>query len=92
MTVNNYGVRYLTGTGPFPKPGPQRHFVFGVATVWLAATGRAFYIGADIAGFALGASLIAVGALASTTHFCIPSVIYNTVFGRRNEPAVRGRS
>jgi hypothetical protein len=32
------------------------------------------------------------GASASTTHFCIPSFIHNTVFGRRNRPAVSVRS
>ena len=88
----NYGARYLTGTGPFPNSGPQRRFVFTVATVWLAATGWAFYIGADITGFVLGVLLILVGGLASTTHFCIPSFIYNTVLSRRSEPAVRGGS
>ena len=50
----NYGMRYLTRTGPFPNSGPQRHFVFVVATVWLIATGWAFYVGADIVGIALG--------------------------------------
>jgi Domain of unknown function (DUF4395) len=87
----NYGVRYLTGTRPFPKQGPQRRFVFGVATVWLVVTGCAFYIGSTVVGFALGLPLILVGALASTTHFCIPSFIYNAIFRRRNESAARGR-
>jgi hypothetical protein len=84
------GFRYVTGTRPIPNSGPQRHFVFGVATVWLVATGCAFYVGADIAGFALGGPLILVAALASTTHFCIPSFIYNTVFaGRRHQESVQ---
>jgi hypothetical protein len=55
--------------------------------VWLIATGWAFYVGADIVGIALGVLLIFVGGLASTTNFCIPSFIYNTVVGRRNAPA-----
>jgi hypothetical protein len=81
----NYGVRYITGTRPFPKSGPQRRFVFGVATVWLAATGWGFYIGSAIVGFALGVPLILVGTLASVTHFCIPSTIYNAVVHRRSQ-------
>ncbi len=88
----NYGFRYVTGTRPIPNSGPQRHFVFGVATVWLIATGWAFYLGADVVGFALGVPLILVGALASTTHFCIPSFIYNTVVnhaGRRHQESVQ---
>jgi hypothetical protein len=78
----NYGLRRLVHTGPFPNSGPQRRFVFVVATAWLIATGFTFYIGADIAGIALGVPLIVVGALASITNFCIPSLIYNTVAAR----------
>ncbi|MGH3675877.1 MAG: DUF4395 family protein [Mycobacterium sp.] len=87
----NYGFRYLTGTGPFPKSGRQRRFVFGVATAWVLATGWAFSLGSNILGLALGAALILVGALASITHFCIPSFIYNTVLGRRPQPTYGGR-
>jgi len=88
----NYGFRYVKGTRPFPNSGPQRYFVFGVATVWLVATGWAFHVGADFVGFALGVPLILVAALASTTHFCIPSFIYNTVVnrtGRRRQESVQ---
>ena len=79
----NYGMRHLTGTGPFPNSGPQRHFVFVVATVWLVATGWAFYVGANIVGIVLGLLLIFVGGLASTTNLCIPSFIYNTIGRQR---------
>ena len=85
----NYGMRYLTRTGPLPTSGPQRHFVFIVATVWLTATGWAFYAGANVVGITLGVLLILVGGLASITNFCIPSFIYNSVVGRRNAPAER---
>ena len=84
----NYGVRHLTGTGRFPNSGPQRHFVFAVATGWLLATGWAFHVGADALGIALGVLLIFVGGLASTTNFCIPSFIYNAVTGRRSREEV----
>lgn len=79
----NYGFRYVTGTRPFPKSGPQRHFVFTLASAWLVATGWAFHIGADTVGFALGVPLIVVAAVASTTNFCIPSFVYNAVGGSR---------
>jgi hypothetical protein len=87
----NYGARYLTGTRPFPKQAPVRRFVFGVASVWLVATGWAFYVGSDILGFVLGVPLILVAVLASTTHFCIPSFMYNSIFdraGRRMQAGV----
>ena len=53
-------------------------------------TGWAFYVGSDIVGFVLGEQLILLAAVASTTNFCIPSFIYNSVVGRRDtlkEPA-----
>jgi Domain of unknown function (DUF4395) len=81
----NYGARYLTGTRPFPKQAPVRRFVFGVAFAWLLATGWAFYGGSDILGFALGVTLILVAVLASTTHFCVPSWIYNGIFDRAGQ-------
>ena len=87
----NYGVRYLTGTRPFPNSGPQRHFVFVVVTVWLVATGWAFYLGADIVGFALGVPLILVAALASTTNFCIPSLSTTASSADGHDPAVERR-
>jgi hypothetical protein len=88
----NYAFRYLTGTGPIPKSAPQRRFVFGVATAWLSVTGWAFSTGANALGLALGAALILVGALASITHFCIPSFIYNAVLGWRTQPTYGGRT
>jgi len=79
----NHGARYLTGTRPLPRQGPQRRFACGVATVWLLATGWAFYRGAAPIGYLLGIPLILVAALVSISHFCIPSLIYNTLFKPR---------
>jgi hypothetical protein len=88
----NYGVRHLTRTPPLPKQGPQRRFASGHATMWLIATGWAFHIGSATVGFALGIRSIVVAALVSTTHFCIPSLIFNTIFSRRMQPASGGRT
>lgn len=79
----NHGMRFLTGTRPFPRQGPQRRFACGLAAVWLLATAWAFYSGSVTLGRALGISLIAVATLVSVTHFCIPSFIYNTLFRKR---------
>jgi len=79
----NYGARYLTGTRPLPRNGPQRRFACGIATVWLVATGWAFYVGAPLIGYLLGVPLILVATLVSITHYCIPSLIYNTLFKAR---------
>ena len=75
----NYGARHLTGTRPLPHQGPQRRFACGIASTWLVVTGWAFHAGATTLGFALGIPLILVAGLVSVTHFCIPSVIYNTL-------------
>ena len=79
----NYGARYITGTRSLPHHGPQRRFACGIAFVWLIATGWAFHSGAATLGYVLGVPLILVAALVSITHFCIPSLIYNTLFRRK---------
>lgn len=84
----NYGARHITGTRPLPYQGPQRRFACGVATVWLVATGWAFQAGAAIVGFALGIPLILVAGLVSFTHYCIPSLIYNTLFHKGTPTSV----
>lgn len=77
----NYGFRHVVGTRAFPHHGVQRRFACGLAAAWLIGTGLAFDSGQMTAGYALGWSLTAVAALVSTTHFCIPSLIFNTVAG-----------
>lgn len=79
----NYGARHFTGTRPLPHQGPQRRFACGVAAAWLIATGWAFQTGAVTMGLALGIPLILVAGLVSFTHYCIPSLIYNTLFRKR---------
>jgi len=78
----NYGVRHFTGTRMLPRHGPQRRFACGIAAAWLVATGWAFQSGSTLLGYALGAPLVLVAALVSITHFCIPSLIYNSLFSR----------
>ena len=77
----NYGLRYLTGTGPLPKRGAPSRFACGVGAVWLIVTGWAFQSGAIVTGYVLGGMLTFVGLLVSTTDICIPSLIYRTMFG-----------
>jgi hypothetical protein len=80
--VYNGVVRRLTRTPPLPPHGAPRRFACGIATVWLLATGTAFAVGAETLGFVLGATITGVAAVVSTTHFCIPSLIYGLLFGR----------
>lgn len=78
--VYNHLVRRFTRTAPLPHHGPQRRFACALATVWLVATGWAFYAGATVVGFTLGLSILAVALLVSVTHICIPSMVYNALF------------
>ena len=81
--VYNHGVRYLTGTRPLPLNGAPTRFACGVASVGLVATAVAFTTGVTWLGYLLGASLTSVAALVSVSHFCIPSMIYQLLFGER---------
>ncbi len=79
----NHVVRQLTGTRPLPHHGPQRRFACGIAAAWLIGTGLAFHQGAAALGYVLGGTLTIVAAIGGTTHFCIPSLVYNTLFRPR---------
>lgn len=74
--IYNIGLRRLTRTGPLPANGAPRRFACGMAAVWIAGTAAAFTAGLAPLGYALGGILGAVGLLVSTTHFCIPSLVY----------------
>jgi hypothetical protein len=86
--VYNYGVRHVTGTRPLPPSTPQGRFACGVGGVWLAATGAAFFVGATTLGYVLGGVMAAMATLVASTHICIPSMIYNALFDRKQaQPA-----
>lgn len=82
--VYNHFVRRFTGTASLPHHAAQRRFACALATVWLAATGLALYVGATVLGLVLGVALVCVAALVSITHICIPSMIYNALFASRS--------
>lgn len=79
----NHVVRRWTRTRPLPHHGPQRRFACGIAAAWLTGTALAFDRDATALGFVLGGALTIVAAIVGTTHFCIPSLVYNRLFGRR---------
>ncbi len=62
---------------------PQRKFACGIATVWLVGVIYLFYSSLFLWGYIFGAILTSVAALVTTTDFCIPSAIYNFLFGRK---------
>jgi hypothetical protein len=54
-----------------------------VGGAWLVGTGIAFFVGATPVGYVLGGVLAAVSILVASTHVCIPSMIYNALFQRK---------
>ncbi len=79
----NYGLRHLTGARPLPRNEAPTRFACGVASVWLVATALAFEAGLAWQGYLLGGVLTSVGTIVSVTHFCIPSLVYQLLFGDR---------
>jgi hypothetical protein len=79
--IYNLGIRHLTGASDLPRNGAPRRFACAMASVWLLATGGLFYANLDIAGYVLGVALVAVAALITVSHICIPSLVYRALFG-----------
>ncbi|NIW45136.1 MAG: DUF4395 family protein [Gammaproteobacteria bacterium] len=79
--IYNFGIRRITNTRTLPKRAAPNRFACGLGAVWLLATGFLFQSGLTIAGYVLGGMLCVVGLLVSTIDFCIPSLIYRSIFG-----------
>ena len=85
----NHGLRHLSGAPALPpNPTPRRH-AFKLAAVWLLAVGVLFVVGEPAIAIGLGAMLVAVCGLVTTTNFCIPSTLLG-LWWRRREPEAAG--
>ncbi len=82
--IYNHLLRSMLNKPKLPARSKQLKFACIIATLWLTATTYLFYTGSDIAGYVLGALLVAVAFIVSATDFCIPSMIYNFIFKVRN--------
>ena len=71
----NHGLRHLSEAPQLPPNPPPRRHAFKLATIWLLAVGLLFAFGQTAAGLALGAVLVAVCGLVTTTNFCVPSTL-----------------
>ncbi len=80
--IYNLGIRHITGTSELPRNGAPRRFACAMASVWLLAAGWLFYADLAVAGYMLGGALVAVAALITVSHICIPSMVYRVLFGR----------
>lgn len=80
--VYNHGIRHLLRTPELPPYGWPRRFACLMASVMIAVTAAAFYLGKNVAGYSIGGLMIAMASVQVATGFCVPSLIYNLVFGR----------
>ena len=71
---------------PVPPRPPQLRFACLMASLTLAGIISLFAMGMNTAAYLLGASLVLVGGLVSTTDICVPSMIYNALFLKSSKP------
>lgn len=76
----NYGVRHLLMRPKLPKRPVQAKFACGIAAFLLSVIIFLFSVNQIIWGYVLGGILLPVALLVSTIDYCIPSMIYNSIF------------
>ena len=82
----NHGLRHLSGAPELSaNPTPRRH-AFKLATVWLLVVGLLFAFGQPTAALILGALMVAVCGLLTTTNYCVPSALLGIWWRRRGTP------
>lgn len=78
----NLGIRHLVGRPALPPNHAARRFACALGAAWLVATALAFQAGAAPAGYLLGGALALAGVIVTFAGFCIPSFLFNVLFGR----------
>ena len=68
---------------PVPPRAAQLKFACTIATAWIAGTISLFAVGMMTGGYIMGVLLILTASLPSTIDFCVPSLIYNALFGKK---------
>ncbi len=87
----NHGLRHLTGGPPLPPYGIRRRFACAMATLLITAAAWSFQVGAPLAGYILGAAVVAAAAVNVTLGFCIPSFVLRLFFGEVDPRGTRPR-
>jgi hypothetical protein len=77
--------RHLINKPKMIRRRNQGRFACGLATVWLGLTIYLFYTGHSTLGYIAGGILIGNATLVSTADICIPSLIYNFLFLRKEK-------
>ena len=61
----------------------QLKFACTIATAWLVTVVYLMSINSITAGLVMAGALVAIAALPSTIDLCVPSVIYNVLFKKK---------
>ncbi len=79
--IYNFILRGFLHKPKQPPRSKQLKFACTIATSGLAITAWLFYAGYTTAGYIVGGALFLVAFTVSTSDLCIPSMIYNFLFG-----------
>ncbi len=82
----NYVVRKLLKKPAIPPRPNQGRFACGIATVWVGILIYLMLSGIVIWTYVAGGILVFIAALVSILDICIPSIIYNFLFGIKSKP------
>lgn len=81
--IYNGLIRKILSKPALPARSAQLQFSCSVATAWITLTLLLLNASMMITGYLMGAMLIGVAILVSTIDLCIPSLMYNRIFGYR---------
>ena len=68
-----------------PKRSAQLKFSCTLATLMIGGTIYLFQNGMDIQAYVMGGTLLGVGSLVAFTDYCIPSLVYNAIVGKKSK-------
>ena len=81
--VYDIAFRPLLGGPSVPASPAPRRFACQLATPWIAAIAVASLADLAMVAWALAAPLLVVAATVATTNWCLPSLMYGLLHGRR---------
>jgi hypothetical protein len=73
-------IRHLFHRPKLPRRPAQTKFACGIASIWLGIIIYLFHLKLFLWGYILGGMLLTVALLVSIIDYCIPSIIYNSLF------------
>jgi len=81
--IYNYVIRHWIDKPKLPPRAPQGRSACLIATIMLGTTMYLLSFGFIIWGYIVGGTVITSAILVATMDICIPSMIYNNIFGKK---------